>query len=124
MTMREDYQAVMDIMLGQQELNYKKIVVELAKQNPKLLLKIMNPDRNMFAVLAKDPWMTEVRGHIGNGDRIDAIKLIREKVGYGLKEAKDITDLADHYMRPMVAVSPDINHMSSGALELAQKIAS
>ena len=38
------------------------------------------------------PWMREVRDLVARDDKIEAIKLYRERTGLGLKEAKDAID--------------------------------
>ncbi len=101
----QDYKDAIDILTSK-NLNYEKIVIELVKQNPKLFLKIITPNRELFKVLAKDDWMTYVRALLEEGKKVEGIKLIRDKLGYGLKEAKDVADFAAFYMNPMLIVRP------------------
>ena len=43
----------------------------------------------------KPELLAEVRGLIGQNRRIEAIKLVREQLGIGLKEAKDLVEALD-----------------------------
>lgn len=117
----QDYKDAIDILTSK-NLNYEKIVIELVKQNPKLFLKIITPNRELFQVLAKDEWMTYVRALLDEGKKVEGIKLIRDKLGYGLKEAKDVADFAMYVMSPMTIVPPTVQ-LSSKDEQLARQIA-
>ena len=117
----QDYKDAIDILVSK-PINYERIVVELVKQYPKIFLKIVTPDRELFQVLAKDGWMTYARSLLDSGKKVEAIKQVRDNLGYGLKEAKDIIDYASFYMNPMLVIRP-IAVLSSEDDAIARKIA-
>ena len=117
----KDYQDAIDLLIAG-NLNYEKIVVELVKKNPKLFLSIVTPQREMFAILAKDAWMGDVRNFLSNGQKVEGIKLIRERLGHGLKEAKDIADYAIYIMSPMTSFPPAVS-LSTADENIARQIA-
>ena len=95
-------------------LNYKNIVIELARRNPKLFVDIVVPAPQMFNILARETWMTIVREKIDNGLKVEAIKEIRDCAGYGLKESKDILDYA------ITLIDPTNYHYSGNQLDQTQ----
>lgn len=68
-----------------------KIVLEIAKRNPSVLVKaieaICQREREESA-----PWRKEFREYVRQGQMMKAIKLHREKTGSTLKEAKKAHD--------------------------------
>jgi hypothetical protein len=48
--------------------------------------------RNLEQELLPAPWEPEAREMVKNGKKINAIKLVREQTGLGLKEAKDLVE--------------------------------
>jgi len=55
--------------------------------------------RDQFQVTLDDPTMREVAQLLSKRNKIEAIKLIREKTRLGLKESKDIADDLEGVMR-------------------------
>jgi len=47
-------------------------------------------------------WQQEVRGLLSQGQKIDAIKLVRQQTGSGLKDAKDFVDAMERGENPPV----------------------
>jgi ribosomal protein L7/L12 len=63
--------------------NFKKLLIEVAKFNPEVLV----------AAKEGQGWQAEVRAILKNGGgKIDAIKACRNASGLGLKEAKDAVE--------------------------------
>jgi len=108
--------------LREKNINFEKVVYELAATHPKIFMELLAPKRNVFEVLKKEPWQNTVRDFLGQGMKVDAIKLARQETGLGLKEAKDVCDFAAHFMDPMRA-SPPIAAISDEHIKLAKKIA-
>lgn len=81
------YAKAIDILMGR-EVDFKSMCIELAKQNPELFCTLA-----AGAAPSKDnAWHREAVQFMRNGNMVSAIKLCREKTGFGLKEAKDIID--------------------------------
>lgn len=47
-------------------------------------------------------WQQEVRGLIAQGQKIEAIKLVRQQTGSGLKDAKDFVEAMERGQNPPV----------------------
>jgi len=47
-------------------------------------------------------WQQEVRGLLAQGQKIDAIKLVRQQTGSGLKDAKDFVEAIERGQNPPV----------------------
>jgi hypothetical protein len=83
------FERAIDILL-QTNRDDKAIVVELAKRNPDILVAIV--DRLNGAGVNYTRWHQEAVYEMIKGNRVNAIKRIREATDLGLKEAKDIAD--------------------------------
>ena len=86
------YARALDV-LAQDRNDYDsdKIVLEIAKRNPSVLVKaieaICQPERE-----ENHPWWEEFSELVRQGQVLKAIKLHREKTGSTLKEAKEAHD--------------------------------
>jgi ribosomal protein L7/L12 len=82
---------IIDILMDE-NINYREIVVKLAKRHPEILWKLTKGD-----ILDKEKEELEIFNNdlvrtFGAHDKISAIKTLREKFGHknmGLKEAVD-----------------------------------
>jgi hypothetical protein len=98
--MNQHYAQAIDILMGR-EVDFKSMCIELAKQNPELFCTLAAK-----AAPSKDKaWHREAIAHMRAGEMVSAIKLCREKTGFGLKEAKDVMDAVrtrdgDQWFRP------------------------
>lgn len=85
--MNQHYAQAIDILMGR-EVDFKAMCIQLAKQNPELFCQLVAK-----ASPSKDhKWHKEAVSHLRAGNMVSAIKLCREKTGFGLKEAKDTMD--------------------------------
>ena len=85
--MNQHYAKAIDILMGN-SVDYKNIAIELAKQNPELFCQLVAK-----ASPSKDhAWHRDAISHLRACHLVSAIKLCREKTGFGLKEAKDVMD--------------------------------
>jgi len=99
--MNNHYAQAIDILMGK-EVDFRSMCIELAKQNPELFCTLAEktaPTNNSNA------WHVEAIAHVRGGNIVSAIKLCREKTGFGLKEAKDVMDAvrnrdSDRWYRP------------------------
>lgn len=66
-------------------VDYKALGLALAKRDPKLFLELVDG-------LQPAAWVREVADNIKASNRVAAIKRIRSEFGWGLKEAKDVSD--------------------------------
>jgi hypothetical protein len=95
------YAQAIDILMGT-PVDFKAMCIELAKQNPELFCHLAAQ-----AAPSKDnAWHKEALRFMREGNKIGAIKLCREKTGFGLREAKDIIDAigtrdTDHWFSPV-----------------------
>lgn len=121
----KDYQEAIDFLLNKNRpIDFEKVVVELAKKHPKIFLSIVKQERNVFAVLNKESWMSYARQRLVDGQKVEAIKEIRSATGFGLKEAKDIADLALTIMFPAQGFTATAAFaMSQDQIDIANKIA-
>ena len=72
----------------------KSFMVEFAATYPETFNEIYDVVYNMNYTFTKaeDELTGEEKGQIFNGNRVQAIKSIRERTGLGLREAKEIAD--------------------------------
>ena len=80
------YQAAIEIVSTEQD--WKALVLEVAKNKPQILVDAQKS-------LLKNPeyqWHKECRDLCSEGRVIPAIRLCREKTGFGLKEAKEFCE--------------------------------
>ena len=101
-------QAIETLMSRDVEIDYRSIVVKLAQHSPTLFNKLYA--EIVVPVLAGDPkpgmyGVEELAVSINILDslryrnaKVDAIKLIRNTYGFGLKESKDIADHLCNYL--------------------------
>lgn len=101
------FQKAIDVLMNE-NIDYKKVCIALAQTNPKLFIKLVD-DPNVFKPV--EEWHREVKRHMIGVRKVEAIKLIREKTGFGLKEAKDISDLLqNHYAKQGLCVAYDYSY--------------
>ena len=120
------YKEALNILTSDKELNYKKIVHEFAMQYPKRFVDIVNPQRDVFQVLRKEQWHNDVRSFIMNNQKVEAIKKVRIETGLGLREAKDVCDLAEEIIEPFWSPSGRqslMNRLDIGHEDLAKLMA-
>lgn len=101
-------QAIETLMSRDVEIDYRSLAVKLAQHSPTLFNKLYA--EIVAPVLDKDPkpgmsGVEELAVSINildslryNNAKVDAIKLIRNTYGFGLKEAKDIADHLCNYL--------------------------
>lgn len=77
------YKRVIEILMNE-EIDYKRVVVELAKREPEVFLRVVD--------CAPVPWMEKAVESIKNGMLIEAIKDARNEADLPLKEAKDLIE--------------------------------
>ena len=97
--MNNHYAQAIDILMGK-EVDFRSMCIELAKQNPELFCSLAEKNAPVSNV-----WHAEAIAHVRGGNIVSAIKLCREKTGFGLKEAKDVMDAVrtregDRWYRP------------------------
>lgn len=97
-TMIDAYKTAMRLLMKADGLNYEKIATELAIEYPEIFVKLAAPQ-------GVQEWMKDTIKFMKRGDKVGAIKAIRAKTGFSLKEAKDVSDhLQDAmYNRGLVA---------------------
>lgn len=73
---------------------------------------------------SSDPLPQDIREAIERGNLIDAIKLVREQTGLGLKEAKDLVDsqARENVTRPVRPWSGTLPATAAAALQQGNKI--
>lgn len=81
--MSEYYKQAIDVLLSP-NVDLRKVSIELAKYDPQLFVKLVNSISFTYE--------KEFIKHIENNKIVEAIKLLRNANGIGLKEAKDIAD--------------------------------
>jgi hypothetical protein len=87
--------------LANDRIDYQRIVVELAKHNPSLFLRLHKGESKPAKKLLSAKALAEIRNAINAEQRVTAIKALRiatQKTntphGLGLKEARDIIMVA------------------------------
>lgn len=100
-------QAIETLMSRDVEIDYRSIVVKLARRSPTLFNKLYAEIAAPVLVGDPKPGMSddEERRVINildslryNNAKVDAIKLIRDTYGFGVKESKDIADHLCNYL--------------------------
>lgn len=100
-------QAIETLMSRDVEIDYRSIVVKLAQHSPTLFNKLYAEIAAPVLVGDPKPGMSddEERRVINILDslryrnaKVDAIKLIRDTYGFGLKESKDVADHLCNYL--------------------------
>jgi ribosomal protein L7/L12 len=100
-TMNAHYAKAIDLLMGG-KVDFKTLAIELAKQNPELFCTLAVP---AVQAVTDDAWKPDAIRFIRQGNLVSSIKLVREKTGFGLKEAKDVVDAlrtrdGDRWFRP------------------------
>jgi len=98
------YKQVIAILM-EGSLNYKDMVVELAKHNPDTFLAI----HALVGDSAMEPWVKDAARQIKGNNKIEAIKIVRTNTGLGLKEAKDVVDVGTGYYDSDVMNTPNLS---------------
>ena len=88
----ESYKQVLDLM--QQDMDWKKIVFEMAKRHPAVVLEAAGqiPRSDGYLPLNSEVLARECRNIRNNDCKLAAIKHGRAKTGVGLKEAKEYVE--------------------------------
>ena len=99
--MNAHYAKAIDLLMGG-KVDFKTLAIELAKQNPELFCTLAVP---AVQTVTDDAWKPDAIRFIRQGNLVSSIKLVREKTGFGLKEAKDVVDAlrtraGDQWFRP------------------------
>jgi Ribosomal protein L7/L12 C-terminal domain len=103
------YQHVIDILAGGYDA--VKIATALAKSHPQLFV-----DLYKSTCAPPEKWKQEIVSMNYRGEKVPAIKSLREKTGLGLKEAKDIVDnltVKMHEMGYMISPGSTPNPLTS-----------
>jgi ribosomal protein L7/L12 len=87
---RATFQRVIDIT--SKPFDAQKVAVALAKEHPEIFLKLVE------ATTVVVDWHRDVVTLAYQSAAVSAIKLIRERTGFGLKEAKDVYDMLRSFM--------------------------
>ena len=82
--MNSDYIKVIELLMNG-SVNLRDVAVTLAKVDPALFLRLADHKEEPV-------WHDTVMQLMLNNERVNAIKVVREKTGFGLKEAKDVCD--------------------------------
>lgn len=88
------YQLVIDILSAGYDAG--KIATALAKKHPQLFIDLYKE-----TCAPPEKWKQDIIGMNFRGEKVPAIKALREKTGLGLKEAKDIVDMLTVKMHEM-----------------------
>ena len=96
------FRKAIDVLMNE-NTDYKKVCIALAQTNPKLFNKLVD-DPNVFKHV--EEWHREVKRHVVAERKVEGIKLIREKTGFGLKESKDILDCLQNHFAQMLLCRP------------------
>lgn len=100
-------QAIETLMSRDVEIDYRSLAVKLAQHSPTLFNKLYAEIAAPVLVGDPKPGMSddEERRVINilnslryNNAKVDAIKLIRDTYGFGLKESKDVADHLCNYL--------------------------
>jgi ribosomal protein L7/L12 len=86
MTMKISYYKKAMEIIADGDIDYRVVCMRLAAENPKLFVKYAKKRTE------KDVMDEEISSMLLSGKRgviVDAVKLVREKLGIGLKEASD-----------------------------------
>ena len=94
----QHYSKAIDILVNS-ELDWKSIVVALAKKAPDLFVKLAEEvapphGPEMFGVKPDLKLYTQVGEELKFNGKVPAIKMLRNALGCGLKEAKDYVEQA------------------------------
>ena len=87
----KDFSALIDLLMSG-TLDYKKIVTDLIKTQPEVFLQLIDRRSNV------EGWRAEIIDFMRDGKKVDAIRSLRQLMGYGLKDAKDVIDNLQDYM--------------------------
>lgn len=93
--MINSYHEVIDTLI-KGNIDYKQIVIDLAKENPELFLKLTKTHRLMSLDFSQNLKMTVQFAR--SGATVDAIKCLRIETGLGLKESKDIIERFQNWL--------------------------
>lgn len=127
-------QAIETLMSRDVEIDYRSIVVKLAQHSPTLFNKLYAEIAAPVLVGDPKPGMSddEERRVINILDslryhnaKVDAIKLIRDTYGFGVKEAKDVADHLCNYLSKAgysVAEYPDPAWLNSSQQRVLDKL--
>lgn len=103
-------------LVAAEQLDYKKIVVQLAQHYPETFVKLAT---NSMC----QQWHRTVRQYlIEGGSRVAAVKLVREKTGLGLKEALDVCHVAQNILFSLGKTSEAYNAPSDFHIDEKSKV--
>ena len=127
-------QAIETLMSRDVEIDYRSIVVKLAQHSPTLFNKLYAEIAAPVLVGDPKPGMSddEERRVINilnslryHNAKVDAIKLIRDTYGFGLKESKEVADHLCNYLSKAgysVAEYPDPVWLNSSQQRVLDKL--
>lgn len=127
-------QAIETLMSRDVEIDYRSIVVKLAQHSPTLFNKLYAEIAAPVLVGDSKPGMSddEERRVINilnslryHNAKVDAIKLIRDTYGFGLKESKEVADHLCNYLSKAgysVAEYPDPVWLNSSQQRVLDKL--
>ena len=127
-------QAIETLMSRDVEIDYRSIVVKLAQHSPTLFNKLYAEIAAPVLVGDPKPGMSddEERRVINilnslryHNAKVDAIKLIRDTYGFGLKESKEVADHLCNYLSKAgycVAEYPDPAWLNSSQQRVLDKL--
>lgn len=95
------YKKAIDILTGDEEIDYKKIAIQLAKENPEKFCEYHNKCTETGTTFPTNIGKNEREQYVyacnllkAGNSTIECIKAIRGVYSIGLREAKDLVDLA------------------------------
>lgn len=126
------YEKAIDVLLS--GYDSKAIAILLAKKHPAIFLDLHGQSRNTTVPSGPIPravgaaerdaatpkpfeqWHSDVVNLLrSGGNKVAAIKLIREKTGLGLKEAKDLADIYPWNFAYIHPANPEVKRLSAAA---------
>ena len=127
-------QAIETLMSRDVEIDYRSIVVKLAQHSPTLFNKLYAEIAAPVLVGDPKPGMSDDEERRGiyilntlryRNAKVDAIKLIRDTYGIGLKESKEVVDHLCNYLSKAgysVAEYPDPAWLNSSQQRVLDKL--
>lgn len=89
-TKEQAHQQVIDILAGNNgEVDYRDIVINLAKQYPEVLVAIIN-NKPVELDTGTPEWVKVITNNIHSGDIVTGIKNLRVVTGLSLLQAKNV----------------------------------
>jgi hypothetical protein len=86
------YKQAIDLLMNS-DLDFRAMIVRLAKEDPETFINLTNKPKK------SEEYLYRVVSEIKNGNKVSAIKILRENTGFMIKESKDIVDNLYVYIR-------------------------